>query len=66
MGGYDSYLVYVQWCIDHKRSAPTRAWWEAACRKHLEQNLAADAVAYRELRLDQAEIDREAREGWAR
>ena len=68
MDSYDSYLVYVQWCRDHNRTPPTKAWWDRAVAKQREivSNHALAAQGYSpqvEYRLDQAEIDDERREG---
>lgn len=61
---FDAYETYCQWCKDHHRPAPSRAWWERACC--IANNQRASSEIVRSLRLDQAEIDRERREGWAR
>jgi hypothetical protein len=48
--------AYCQWCVEHGREPPTRAWWDAAVAR-------PRTIDHRDA--DQREIDRERREGWA-
>lgn len=54
----DAYTIYAQWCKDHNRPAPTRAWWDAACSRSDKSHPLTEAEK------DNREIERGKREDW--
>ena len=70
MTGYE---IYSAWCRERGQVPPTKEWWDKACAQprclcgHKPKGTCWDCRDYllREHRADQAEIDRERREGWA-
>lgn len=68
MTGYE---IYSAWCRERGRVPPTKEWWDAACAKprcacgNRPMGTCPDCREHlEEIRADQAEIDRERREGW--
>lgn len=58
MTGYD---IYCEHCRARGVTPPSKEWWDAACAAP--RSIVNSAVL--DIRADQAEIDRERREGWA-
>jgi hypothetical protein len=50
MTGYE---IYVEWCRDHQRKPPSKAWWDKACAQPKTIVFEPDF-----------DIDTERREGW--
>lgn len=60
MTGYE---IYSAWCRERGQVPPTKEWWDWACSRKVRD--APLRQLTRNIRADQAEIDRERREGWA-
>jgi len=54
----DGYTIYCDWCEAHRRTPPTRAWWNKACAQPRGQ-------ADRRLSDCEFDIQTEQRSGWA-
>jgi len=54
----DGYTIYRDWCLEHHRMPPTRAWWD-----HWSPQWRKSPPA-RVLSEDEFDIETEQREGW--
>jgi hypothetical protein len=51
----DGYAIYCQWCVEHHREPPTRAWWDHSC---------IGTKDYRPMTDVEFDVQTEQREGW--